>query len=92
MRAGNADVDIANHDVALLFGIDDGFVHAFHRRLEIDDLAFAHAARRRLTDAKNLDRSVRPAFPHDYANFRGPNFKTDQQITTRHYSESFLPR
>ena len=92
VRARYADVDAADHHVALLLGIDDRFMHAFHRRLEIDDLAFTHAARRCLTDAKNFDRSVGPAFSHDYANFRGPNLKTNQQITARHYSLSFLTR
>ena len=67
-------------------GIDDRFVHAFHRRLEIDDLAFAHAARRRLADAENLDRAIRPAFAHDDANFRCANFETDHQITACHFA------
>lgn len=44
VRPGDADVDAANHDVALLLGIDHGFVHALHRRFEINDLALAHSA------------------------------------------------
>jgi hypothetical protein len=31
-----------------LFGIDNCFVHAFHCRFKINNLAFAHAARWRL--------------------------------------------
>ena len=77
MRAGDRDVNAPNHDVAFLFGIDDGFVDAFHRRLEIDDLTLAHAARRRLPDAENFDRAVRPAFADDDADFRGPDLETD---------------
>ena len=86
VRAGDADINAANHDVALLLGIDHGFVHAFHGRLEIDDLAFAHAARRRLAHAENLDRAVGPAFADDDTNLRGANFETDHQIATRHFS------
>ena len=84
VRAGYADINAANHDVAFLFGIDDRFVHAFHRRLEIDDLAFAHAARRRLTDAENFDRAIRPALADDDTNFRGPDFETDHQVAASH--------
>ena len=69
--------------------IDDRFVHALHRRLEIDDLAFAHAARRRLTDAENLDRAVGPSFADHDANFRGSNFETDHQIAACHYAYPF---
>ena len=79
VRAGDADVDAANHDVAFLFGIDHRLVHALHRRLEIDDLALAHAARRRLADAENLDRAVGPAFADDDANLRCSDFETDHQ-------------
>ena len=92
VRAGDADVNAANHDVALLFGIDHRFVHAFHRRLEIDDLAFAHAARRRLADTENLDRAIGPAFADDDANLRCANFETDHQITTCHFLNPFCSR
>ena len=86
MRTGDADVNASDHDVAFLFGIDDGFVHAFHRGFEIDDLAFAHAARRRLTDTENLDCAIGPAFADDYTNFRRADFKTDHQITACHFA------
>ena len=59
VRAGHADINTADHDVAFRLGVDDRFLHAFHRRLEIDDLAFAHTARRRLPDAQEF-RSFRP--------------------------------
>ena len=67
-------------------GIDDRFVHALHRRLEIDDLAFAHAARGRLADAENLDRAIGPAFADDDANLRSADFETDHQIAARHFA------
>ena len=44
MRPGDSDVNASDHDVAFLFGIDHCFVHAFHRGLKINDLAFAHTA------------------------------------------------
>ena len=91
VRAGDADVNAADHDVALRLRIDDRLVHAFHGRLEIDDLAFAHAARRRLAHAENLDRAVGPAFAHHDANFRGANFETNHEITACHFAYSFLP-
>ena len=56
--------------------IDDRFVHAFHRGLEIDDLAFAHSARRRLSHAENFDRAIGTAFADDDTNFRCPDFET----------------
>src|SRR5260370_26019418 len=63
VRPGHADVNAPNHDVALLFCLNHAFVHAFHRRLKIDDLALAHATRRRLADATELDSTVGSAFP-----------------------------
>jgi hypothetical protein len=72
-------------------GIDHRFVHAFHRRLEIDDLAFAHAARWRLADAENFDRAIGPAFADDDTNFRGPNFETNHQIAACHLLNPFFP-
>ena len=85
VRAGDADVDAPNHDVALLLGVDDRFVHAFHRGLEIDDLAFAHPARGRLPDAENFDRAVGFSFADDDTNFRGSDFETDHQVAASHY-------
>ena len=77
VRAGDADVNAPDHHVAFLFGIDHRFVHAFHRRFKIDDLAFAHAARRRLADAQNFDRAIGPAFADHHANLRRANLETD---------------
>src|ERR1700681_2522004 len=84
VRPGHTDVNAPNHDVALLFCLDHGFVHAFHRGLKIDDLALAHATRRRLADTKELDRAIGAAFTNDHADFRRANFETDHQITARH--------
>ena len=85
VRAGDADVDAANHDVAFLFSVDNRFVDALHRRLEINNLAFAHPARRRLADPEDFNRAVRFAFADHDANFRGSNFETDHQVTASHY-------
>jgi hypothetical protein len=60
-----------------LFGINYRLVHAFHRRLKIDDLAFAHAARWRLADTENFDRAIGPGFPDDYANFGCANLEAN---------------
>ena len=84
MRAGDRDVDAANHDVALRFRVDHGFVHALHRRLEVDDLAFAHAARRRLSHPQDLDRSIRSSLTDDDTDFRCPNFQSHHQVATCH--------
>src|SRR6202163_4729702 len=91
VRPGYADVNAPNHDVAFLLCIDHGLVHAFRRCLKIDDLAFAHPTRRRLTDAKELNRAIDPAFANNHANFRRANFETDHQITACHVGYSFLP-
>ena len=56
--SGDADIDAADHDVAFCLSVDHGFVHAFHRCFEIDDLALAHTTRWRLAHAKNLDCAV----------------------------------
>ena len=84
VRPGDADVDAANHDIALLLGIDDCLVHALHRRLEINNLAFADAARRRLADPENFDRAVGFSFADHDANFRGSDFETDHQVAASH--------
>ena len=85
VRAGHADINAADHHVALRLRIDHRFVHAFHRGFEIDDLAFAHAPRRRLADAENLYRSIGTSFAHDNADFRSANFETNHEIAACHF-------
>src|SRR4029077_3468745 len=84
VRAGNADVDAANHDVAFLFGVHDRLVHTLHRRLKIHYLALAHSARRRLANSKNFDCSVGFPFADNDTNFRSPDFETDHQVAASH--------
>src|SRR4051812_23331215 len=90
MCAGDRDVDAPNHDVTLLLGVDYGFVHAFHGRLEIDNLALAHAARWRLSHSEDFRCAVRPALADHHANLRSANFQTDHQIVTSHVNSVFL--
>src|SRR5205085_12493341 len=59
VRTGDADINAPDHHVALRLRIDDRLMHALHRGLEIDDLALADSARRRLADPKNFDGSIR---------------------------------
>jgi hypothetical protein len=59
-------------------------VDAFHRGLEIDDLAFPDAAGRRLADTENLDRAIRPTFTDYDTNFRGANFQAHHEIAACH--------
>src|SRR2546430_297334 len=89
VRAGDADVNAPDHHVAFLLSIDNGLMHAFHGRLKIDNLAFAHAARWCLADAENLDRSIRPRLAHDDANLRRSNLQANDQIATRHFVSPF---
>src|SRR5206468_6382436 len=84
MRAGDSHVNTPNHDVAFLFGIDYCLVHAFHCGFEINDLALAHAARRRLADSQDFDCAVGPAFADDDTDFGCANLKADHQIITCH--------
>ena len=70
--AGDREIDAADHHVALLLGIDERFAHAFARGFEIHDLAFAHAARRRLADAEDLDRAVVLVSPTTAQTFEVP--------------------
>ena len=60
MRAGDAEINALDHHVAFFLRIDQRLVHAFLGGIEIDDLALAHAARRRLADAQNFDRAIGP--------------------------------
>ncbi len=84
MRSSDSDVNASDHDVAFLFRIDHCFVHAFHRGLKINDLAFAHTARWRLTNTEDLDCAIRPAFPNDHTNFGRANLEPDHQIIACH--------
>jgi hypothetical protein len=59
-------------------------VHAFHRRLKIDDLPLAHAAGRRLAHSQDFDGSVRPTFADNDTDFGCANLKTDHQIIVSH--------
>ena len=89
MRPGDANVNAADHDVALGLGIDDGFVHAFHCRFKINDLALPYAARWRLADAENFDGAVGAALSDNNADFRGSNLQTNHQIIARHCVNPF---
>src|SRR5262249_29626918 len=87
---GDSDVHALDHYVAFLFGINDCFVHAFHRRFKIDNLTLAHAARRRLAYSKNFDGPIRSALADDDADLGSADLKTDHQIIVRHYCYSLL--
>src|SRR5438034_11336830 len=65
MGPSDTDVNASNHDVAFLLGIDHRFMHAFHGRFKINDLAFAHATRWRLANSEDFNRAIGPAFPND---------------------------
>src|SRR4029077_76343 len=88
-RAGNGHINASDHDVAFLFGIDHRFVHAFHCRFKINDLALAHPPRRRLPDTENFDGAVVPALSDNHTDFGGSNLKTNHQIIARHYVNPF---
>ncbi|HYK24053.1 MAG TPA: hypothetical protein VEU75_05255, partial [Candidatus Acidoferrum sp.] len=66
-----------NHDVAFLFGIDHRFVHTFHCRFKVNDLALAHAARWCLADAKNFDGAIGPALADNNTDFGSSYLKTN---------------
>ena len=89
MRPGNRHINASDHDVAFLFGIDHGLVHAFHCRFKIDDLALAYAPRRRLPDTENFDGAVGPALSNNHTDFGGSNLKTNHQIIARHCVNPF---
>src|SRR5262245_9737079 len=89
MRPGNGHVNASDHYVAFLFGIYHRFVHAFHCRFKVNDLAFAYAARWRLADTENLDGAVGPALSNNHTDFGGSNLKTNHQIIARHCFNPF---
>src|SRR5436190_19675570 len=80
VRPGNGYINAPDHDVAFLFRIDDRFVHAFHCRFKINDLALAYAARRRLPDTENFDGAVGPTLSNNHPSFGGSNPKTMHQM------------
>ena len=84
VRPGDRDVNAADHHIALLFGIDHSFVHAFHRGFKINNFPLADTARWRLAYPKNFESPIGAAFPDDHADFGGANLKTDHQIIARH--------
>src|SRR4029453_7411792 len=89
VRSGNGHINAPDHHVAFLFGIDHGFVHAFHCRFKINDLALAYAARWCLADTQNLDGAIRPALADYDTDFGGSNLKTNHQIIARHCVNPF---
>jgi len=89
VRPTNGDINAPDHDVAFLLGIDHRFVHAFHCRFKINDLALAHAARWRLADAENFDGAIGPALADNDTDFGGSNLKTNHQIIARHCVNPF---
>src|SRR5206468_7314279 len=87
--SGDSDVNALDHDVALLFCIDNCLVHAFHRRFKIDDLPLAHAARWGLAYTEDFERAVGPALPNDNTDLGGANLETNHQIIVRHFFTRF---
>src|SRR5207245_8188548 len=83
MGTRDSHINASDHHVALLFGIDYRFVHAFHCRFEIDDLSLAHAARWRLTHTEDFDGAVGTAFANNDTDLRRANLKTDHQFIAR---------
>ena len=84
MRAGDADIDAADHDIALFLGIDEGVVDAFAGGLEIDDLAFADAAGGGLADAENFHGAVRLRFADDDTHLGGADFQPYENVILAH--------
>jgi len=70
VRAGDAGIHAFDLHVALLFRVRKRLVDALLRSVKIDDLALAHAARRRLADAENLQRAHRFCLADHDANLR----------------------
>ena len=89
VRPRNGHINAPDHDVAFLFRIDHCFVHAFHCRFKINDLALAYAPRRRLPDTENFDGAVGPALSNNHTDFGGSNLKTNHQIIARHCVNPF---
>src|SRR5437868_1569586 len=67
-----------------VLSIDHRFVHAFHRSFKINNLAFAHAARRRLAYTEDFDGAIGSTLADNDANFGGANLETNHQIIARH--------
>ena len=90
MPAGHAEINAADFHVGHLLGLDDGVAHAFLGQRRVHDLTLAHAARRRLAEADDVQRAVGILLTDDCANFRRADFKADNDVCViKHFSSGF---
>ncbi len=85
VAAGDREINAADHHVAFFLRIHERLAHALARGFKIDDLALAHAARRRLAHAENADRAVALRLADDGADFRSSDLESDDDVFAGHF-------
>ena len=84
MPAADADVGAANGDIALRLRVGDGVAQRLVGRVEIDNLALAHAAGIGLPNAQNAGLVSGHSLGDDHADLGGADFQTDDDGGFRH--------
>jgi hypothetical protein len=86
VRAGHRQEHAADHHVALLLRVCQRLPNALPRGVEVHDLAFAHAARRRLSDAEDLHRAIVLRLTDDGAHLGSADLEPDDDVFSSHSS------
>ena len=77
VRAGDAEINAANLDVGHLLGFNDGIANVLLGEIEIDDFALADAARFRLAETNDAERTSFVHLANDGADFRSADIEAD---------------
>ena len=89
VSAADARKDIVHLNPRAILRRDDGVLDILHGRFDVDDLAFAHAFRSRLTDSDHLNVAAVEHFADDRAHLRGAHFQPyDDAFFCQHVAES----
>jgi MinD-like ATPase involved in chromosome partitioning or flagellar assembly len=77
VAAADAEIDAANLASAICSASTMAFADVLGGERDIDDLAFAHAARARLADADDVQRAAAADIADDGADFRSAHFQSN---------------
>jgi hypothetical protein len=80
MRAGDGQVNLADHNAGLGLSLGQRVANTALRDLEVDDFAFAHLAGVGFPDAEQGKRAVGADFPDRGGDLGAADFKCDDDI------------
>ena len=87
VSTSDTQIDVPDHHIAAIFSPHQRIVQACLCCIEVNDLPFSDATRRRLADTEQFDRSVAFYFTYDDTNLGGSNLKADVYAGSRHICE-----